>query len=276
LNVPKTGNTLNPTVPALPPITPPTTGGSGRATPGTPVDRVKPPEPSFGSSDKYVFPVPAAPKPLDSHPRDDAMHKLTATAAFAVLSGALLGAEKATALPPITPPSGITVPGALVKADDKTDAAQLKKDLEDANRKIADANKKIEELQKQVATLTELLKGKKDSTGAILPSDPGAVEEVKRLKDRIAKLENDVKTQTSLKPSVGTPETKPTGTVKIINEYPVEISIVVNDKSYRVAPSKVLDVEVPAGEFTYQLLTAGAQATKSPIHKGETVRLRIK
>jgi predicted transcriptional regulator len=272
LNVPKPGNTLNPTVPALPPITPPTTGGAGRETPGTPVDRAKPLEPGLGSSDKFVFPVPAVPNPLDSHPRDDTMHKLTATAAFAVLSGALLGAEKAAALPPVTPPPGITAPGALVKADDKTDVAQLKDDLKKANEKI-------KTLEEQVAKLTELIKGKKDpQTGTILPSDPGAVAEIKQLKDTISKLEGEIKSlrSTSLKPSVGTPETKPTGTVKIINEYPVEISIVVNDKSYHVAPSKVLDVEVPAGEFTYQLLTAGAPATKSPIKKGETVRLRIK
>ncbi len=48
---------------------------------------------------------------------------------------------------------------------------------------------------------------------------------------------------------------KTTGTVKIINEYPVEIPIIVNTTSYRVAPNKVLDVEVPAGDFSYQLIT---------------------
>jgi hypothetical protein len=278
LNVPKPGNTLNPTVSPLPPITLP--GATGGETPGTPVDRTKPPESKPGPSDRFVFPVPAVPNPIDSHPRDDAMHKLTATAAFAVLSGALLGAEKASAaFPAIPAPSGIPTPGALVKADDKADAAQLKKDLEEANKKITEANKKIDELQKQVATLTDLLRGKKDDKGITLPSDPGAVAEIKELKNKIAGLEKELgslKTQTSLKPSVGTPEAKPTGTVKIINDYPVEVRIVVNDRSYHVAPNKVLDVEVPAGEFTYQLLTAGAPATKSAIHKGETVRLRIK
>ncbi len=276
LNVPLPGNTLNPTVPALPPITPP--DAIGGKTLSTPEARSKPTEPKPGASDKFVFPVPAVPNPHDSHPRDDAMHKLTATAAFAVLSGALLGAEKANAaFPTIPAPSTITVPGALVKADEKTDE---KTDLTKLKKELADANTKIETLQKQVTTLTELIKGKKDSTGAVLPSDPGAVAEIKELKNKIAALQKELttikKTQTSLKPSVGAPATKPTGTVKIINEYPVEISIVVNDKSHRVAPSKVLDIEVPAGEFSYQLLTAGAQMTKSTIQKGETVRLRIR
>lgn len=200
------------------------------------------------------------------------MFKLTTTAAFAVLGGVLLAAEKASALPPVPPLSAIPMPVTLVKDGEKADPEKLKKDLEAAN-------KKIEDLEKQVKKLTELLTGKRDDLGLPLPTDPGAVEEVKRLKDKIKALEDDiakVKSQTALKPSIGTPETKPMGVVKIINEYPVEISIVVNDKSYRVAPSKVLDIEVPAGDFTYQLLQSGAAATRSVIRDKETVRLRIK
>jgi hypothetical protein len=66
--------------------------------------------------------------------------------------------------------------------------------------------------------------------------------------------------------------------VKIINEYPVEIAMVINgaSPSYRVAPGTTLDVEVPAGDFTYQLLQSGAPATKSTIKDKETVKLRIK
>ena len=66
------------------------------------------------------------------------------------------------------------------------------------------------------------------------------------------------------------------GTVRVVNEYPVQISIVVNGTSYRVAPSKTLDIDVPAGDFTYQLLEAGAASTKSVIREKETVTLRIK
>jgi hypothetical protein len=56
----------------------------------------------------------------------------------------------------------------------------------------------------------------------------------------------------------------------------VQISIVVNGTSYRVAPSKTFDVDVPAGEFSYQLLESGAASTKSVIKEKETVTLRIK
>lgn len=272
LNPPNPGNTLNPTVPPLLPITP---MPPDRATHGTVVDRPKPPEPFLNATEKFVFRVPVVPTSTDPH-RDDSMFKLTTTAAFAVLSGALLSAEKANAFPTIPPvASVIPMPGGMVK-DDKQDIKKLQEDLEAANKKIKETNDKIEDLGKQITTLREQLNGKKDSKD---PYDAGAIAKIADLTGRITALEEELKllkkTQTSLKPAV-TPEVKQTGIVKIINEYPVEISIVVNNTSHRVAPNKMLDVEVPAGDFSYQLLTAGAPLTNSKIGKGETVRLRIK
>jgi hypothetical protein len=267
LNPTDPGNTLKPTVPIVP--GPP--GGIWRETPGQPVDRPKPPEPDFGTTDKFVFPVPVKPLASDPHAphqRDDTMLNLSTTAAFAVLGGALFAAEKASALPVVPPLSGVPVPGTLVRAADP-DVEKLKTDL-------SAANKKIEDLEKQVRKLTELLSGKRDELGLRVESDPGAVEEIKRLKDRIAALEADLKkSQTALRPAV-TPEVKPKGIVKVVNEYPVEISMVINEKSYRVAPNTKIEVEVAAGEFTYQLLQSGAAATRSAIKDKETVTLRIK
>ena len=204
------------------------------------------------------------------------MYKLTTTAAFAVLGGALLAAEQASALPVVPSPSKVPVPGALVKADPEVE--KLRKDLDEANKKIADLEKQLK-LERQLKRLADLLDGMKDEGGQLVnPKAPGAIEEIKRLNDTIVRLQEELKTlksQTSLRPTVG-PEARATGTVKIINEYPVEVSIVVNDKSYRVGANKVLDVEIPAGEFTYQLLQSGAAATRSVIREKETVRLRIK
>ena len=274
--------TLNPSAPQVAPAVPIVPGVTARETPGTVVDRPKPPEPNFGTSDKFVFPLPVkppAPNPLVPHQRDDTMFKLTTTAALAVLGGAMLAGDKAAALPAVPPSQVIPVPGPglglLVKADDKTDIENLKKDLKDAN-------KKIEELEKDVKKLTELLGGKREAGVLVDPNAPGAVAEVKKLKDDIFKLQQELdtlkKTQTALKPLVVAPEVKPKGIVKIINEYPVEITMMINDKAptYRVAPGATLEVEVPAGEFTYQLLQSGAPATRSVIKDKEVVKLRIK
>lgn len=202
------------------------------------------------------------------------MFNLHYTAALAVIGGAMMSAEQArsAALVPVVPAP--VVPAIPVKADAETDA--LKADLKKANDKIA-------ALETQVKTLTELLTGRKDLDGKVIPSDPGAVENIKRMKDRIFALETEITTlksdlknaQTALKPAV-VPEVKPKGVVKVVNEYPVEISMVINDTSYRIAPTKTREIEVPAGEFTYQLLQSGAAATRSSIKDKETVTLRIK
>lgn len=266
LNPTKPGNNLNPASPVAPavPIEFPPLGGASRETPGTTVERPKPAEPSFGASDKFVFPVPAGRDPRVPTPRDPAMFNFKYAAALAIVGGAMLSAEQArAALPPV-------VPIVQVKADPDTD--KIKRDLDTANDKI-------KALEKQVAKLTELLTGKKDFDGSVLPSDPGAVEEVKRLKNRIAELDTELKalkTQTALKPAVAPPEAKPEGTVKVVNEYPVEISMVINDKSHRIPPNTKIEVKVPAGDFSYQLLQSGAATTRSVIKDKETVTLRIK
>lgn len=279
LNPPNPQNTLNPPSAVAPaaPVGLPGEPPRGRETPGTTVDRPKPADPSFGSTEKFVFPVPAGSNPLVATPRDPAMMNLKHAAAVAVLGGAMLSAEQArsAALVPSLPPVNPVVPmapAAPVSADDKETVDKLKKDLETANDKI-------KALEKQVAKLSELLTGKKDSDGTVLTSDPGAVEDIKRLRNRIADLEGEIKTlktQTALKPAVVTPEAKPKGVVRVVNEYPVEISMVINDKSHRIAPNTKLDVEVPAGDFSYQLLQSGAPATRSVIKDKETVTLRIK
>jgi len=269
------GNTLNPTVPPLAPIVPPSPGGTvGRETPGTPVDRPKPPEPKFGSTDKYVFPVPIAPDTITPQHRDDTMLKTTTT--LAVFGAALLAAEQAKAFPPLPAPPVIPMPGTQVR-DDKTEIETLKTNLAAANQEIA-------ALKKRVDKLTELLSGKRDDLGFPVPTEPGAIEDVKELKNKIAKLEAELKalkTQTSLKPAIGTPGVGTPaqalrGIVKVVNDYPVEITMLINEKSYRVAPNTKVEVDVPAGEFTYQLLQSGAPPTKSVIKDKETVTLRIK
>jgi TolA-binding protein len=202
------------------------------------------------------------------------MIPLSRSVAAAVIGGMMLAPAKPAAAASPTPvfpvPSTPVVP---IQADDKTEVTELKKQVEDSNRKLA-------AIQKQLEQLTEVLTGKKDETGTPLTSDRdrGLVAQMRDLKDRLAQIEKDLaayKTQTALKPTVETPKATK-GTVRIVNEYPVQISIVVNGTSYRIAPSKTQDVDVPAGEFSYQLLESGGAVTKSTIKDKETVTLRIK
>jgi hypothetical protein len=193
----------------------------------------------------------------------------TNSIAAAIVSGMLLAQpQPIVAAPPFVPPITFSRP---IAVDDKTEIADLKKQVEDSN-------KKLDAIQAQLKQLNELLNGRRDEKGLRLESDPGVVEELKRLKDKLAKVDEELtkmKSQTALRPAAVDPRAGK-GTVRIVNEYPVQVSIVVNGTSYRVAPSKILDIDVPAGEFTYQLLESGAASTKSVIKERETVTLRIK
>jgi len=206
------------------------------------------------------------------------------TAAAAVLGGALaLPQTKADA------PNGAAAGG------------QTNKDV--GTPKTTD--QKLAEIQQTLARLTELLDGRKDETGARLPSDPGMVEQLKRLKDKVDELDKQLNGPKSISqrppgggtvPGVGStipgvpnpmpgaagipslPAVTGTGTVRVVNEYPVEITMVVNGRSYRVSPNATQDISLPAGDFSYQLLSGSTALapTRSTIRDREVVTLRIK
>jgi hypothetical protein len=202
--------------------------------------------------------------------------------AMATVLGGAMGMVATTAAPaaalplppkPITPLIAPTLPTNSVKIDADSDVKALRKDLETANREIK--------------RLTELLEGLKDQ-----PSEPGALRELTKLKDKvheqgekIAALEKELlamKNSTSLKPTTPGPAQAPAltgrGIVRVINEYPVEVTILINDRTHRVAPNTSSDVPVPTGEFTYQLISSGTflAPVRGPIGEKEVVKLRIK
>ena len=63
--------------------------------------------------------------------------------------------------------------------------------------------------------------------------------------------------------------------MKVQNDYPVEISIVINDVAYRVGPGKSKVVDVPSGSYKYEILAAGSEPITKVISEGEMVTLHI-
>jgi hypothetical protein len=255
---------MHPALPASPAV-----GGPGEAS-GIPVERATPGERSSSKPERNVISVP---DPIVLSPGEPTVRIPNESIAAAVIGGMLL----APATPAPAAQFSIPLPS---KIDQATDIADLKKQADEANKKLAD-------IQRDLKQLTELLNGRRDEDGFPIETSPGLLAELKKLTDRLARVEEDLgkmKGQTVLRPG-STPGTTPTavvdpragkGTVRVVNEYPVQISIVVNGTSYRVAPTRSLDVDVPAGEFSYQLLESGAASTKSVIKEKETVTLRIK
>lgn len=91
------------------------------------------------------------------------------------------------------------------------------------------------------------------------------------------RLDQMSKTTVGSSPLTNTPPpTALKGSVRIVNEYQTEISMVINGFSYRLTPGQVQTVTVPAGSYTYELLGAGSKAQTSNVKEGETITLRIR
>lgn len=180
----------------------------------------------------------------------------------------------------------------------------LKKQIEENNKKLDENNKLIAEMKEQLKDLSvirERIYGRKDQGGNEIPNDRGLLKDMQRLNDQVDALRQQVEKMgteyKALKPSTppASPETKIVipgtmppgpgstpaiagkGTIRLVNDYPVEISMVINkDLSYKIGAHSVKSIDVPAGEFTYELLQGGAGPVKSTIKEKEIVTLRVK
>jgi hypothetical protein len=302
------GNSVNsngppaPSLPAIPPATP------------EPSNKMfaRPAVADTPPTDKYVFPIPekipVAVKPQPAIPATLPTGDMPETLSVPtrLLPGAMppvpmvLPGVPTSIERPVPPPkpelNTIPTPGAdPMNLKQTTMAAALGTALalspltasaQPGGTKTTD--EKLVEAQKEIKRLAELLDGRKDTDGKASPVDVGAVEEIKRLKDDVFRLKEKVltlqnqldelkKSTTSLKPAPVDPMAGK-GTVRVENDYAIEITIVVNTMSYRVPANTKLDIPVPAGDFTYQLLNSGTglAPVKSPIKEKEVVKLRIK
>jgi hypothetical protein len=200
--------------------------------------------------------------------------KIRQTALAALIGGACALASDASAAYPVPP---LPVAPASPVVQDTTKDKSKNKTVEE----------RLDAIEKKLDRFTELLDGRRDSDGYPIMSDPGLVADLKEIKNNVAKLRLDVdslqpksRSFSPAAPGTATPgaASQAMGTVKIINDYPVEITMMVNNGTYRVAPKAELTVHVPVGEFTYQLLNSGASLTptRAVITEKEPVRLRVR
>ncbi len=192
----------------------------------------------------------------------------------ALVGAALAAAPVSAQTPPEKPP---VEKKDAPKADD---LSTMKKQLEDITKELG--------LNKTFRDNTEdVIQGRKNAdTGK---TDPGLISKVldfdarlKRIEEALLRLEKSMsdaaKSTSAYSPKDTSPMAMigPKSTVRIVNEYPVQISMIVNGKSHRLEPNETKLVEITAGSYTYELLHAGAQATNGVIKDGETITLRIK
>lgn len=140
----------------------------------------------------------------------------------------------------------------------------------------------IDALRKDVQTLTTLLREALDGKVDKGFTHDGIVKRLQRLDESVETLTKRLEAIDSQSRTAGaSPLAKPAataarGVVRIVNEYPIEISIAVNGVAYRLEPSARRDVDVAEGSFKYQLITSGGSETERSIREGETVTLTIR
>ncbi len=156
-----------------------------------------------------------------------------------------------------------------------SDADVLKPQIDDIKKDV----KAIQEFRKNIE---DEIFGKGDGKTT---TNAGLIKRIGDLEDKLKALEAtmkriDEKLTAMAKSSTsgfGPPAALAAkGTVRIVNDYPVDMSLMINGKSHRLAPGEVKLVDVAPGTYSYELLSAGAQETKSAIKDGETVTLRIR
>jgi hypothetical protein len=277
----------DPPAPTAVPPPPPAGRGPEPVLTEIPVPATKPPEAPAGGQG-FVIPAlplepsPAAPTAAATPPPAPAVAEAPAaeqcyecrrgdtpmTRTWKVLGFQTLLAATITTAPALgqavdPPPGGGAKSTDQLRTDKKFDAQQEIKDLRDA---LSALKTTVEGLEtKENATLRE----------QALRAD------FRALKDEIEKLRKSVdalqarlsSTQTSAQYG---PAALGNGRVQLVNEYPEQITIVVNDRSYRLLPgeSRVTDA-IPAGAFSYQILSVQAQPQNRTLAANETYTIRV-
>ena len=144
----------------------------------------------------------------------------------------------------------------IKKLNDKLDAlTKTVNDLKDGMKsdnvpdKVAAVSKKIDELDQDIQAIRR---------------------DLRDLKRRVG----DGST-TALRPEYDAATFRGQGRVRFINEFPDEISVVINGRPFRLAPGQERLMPVPPGDFTYQVLNFHRSPQVRPIIADETKNIRI-
>lgn len=156
--------------------------------------------------------------------------------------------------------------------------------------KLSDSQKldrlldQVRDLRSAVTSLESL---RTEITGLETRTDlkvQGINDRINQINDRIRRLEGDIEglrgqlsAATTRTSGFAGPAAPPpaTGTIRLRNTFPNDMSIVVNSISYQLAPGETRDIPAqPAGPFTYEVL--GVQPRKTvALDPGQTFTITV-
>ena len=153
-------------------------------------------------------------------------------------------------------------------------ASAPRENLDALRAEVAD----LKDFKRQIQ---DLLQGKADGTATGV--DAGVLRRLTDLERKIEGFEKSVEAMRATLTRLETASTsqKPAApavkaVVRLVNDYPNELSLILNGTSYRLKAGETKSVDVPPGNFVYELIADGARPITRAIRDDETVTLRIK
>lgn len=210
------------------------------------------------------------------------------------LAAAAVGAALATAPAPAQDATPKPSPGKESVAQSLPAPAQPAAPAQSATPPISSVSKEqfdalkadIDGLKDYKRQVQDLLQGKSDGAAQTV-LDAGVLKRLTDLETKLDRLEKTIESmrqlvtriepgRTALSPPAPMPAPATKSAVKLVNDYPTDLSIILNGTSHRLKPGETKLVNVSAGTFTYELIAEGAAAITRNIRDDETVTLRIK
>jgi hypothetical protein len=162
--------------------------------------------------------------------------------------------------------------------------------------KPVDVKAELEDLKKQMA---ELKTTQKQMADVVLgrgegrfPDEAGLQKRLevlsdamRRIEDKVTKLDEKVTKfgeqvaatqRTSGSSPLTGPAVNPHATVRLVNDFPTDVTVVLNGVVHQIAPAQKKEVAVAPGEFGYALPQSGGVESKARIRENETVTVRIR
>ena len=151
-------------------------------------------------------------------------------------------------------------------------AGQTAEDIKKLNDKLDALTKTVNDLKDGMKSETVREKvNTVDSKIDQLDQDIQAIKkDLRDLKRRVGDG-----TTTALRPEYDSTTFRGQGRVRLINDFPEEMSVLLNGRSYRLLPGQERQVAVPPGDFSYQVLQIHRDPRVRQIAADETKNITI-
>ncbi len=180
---------------------------------------------------------------------------------------------------------GAALAAAPAYADDPkpADAEAIKaiqKEIADLKADVKLLKEQRNELHKQLNGIPESQRKTPDEKGALIRMQE-AETAAEKMAAKVKELETSL-AQKSVSEKLpvggsGSGISPGRGLVKLVNEYNVKVSMMLNGTSYQLGVNEVKSIEVPEGKLKYELVEfPNASAKETTIKEGETLTLRVK